>query len=384
MEKSAIKALYNEIINGISSFGAINFPESIKIDNFLERDSYTLDDGLDSDSLDVYKFLNKSALALKDNEEVIFYKDTFWDCVLFLISNKHIIYISGKRAKFMNNQCNLLFEINFDNPSEIFFMMNSHVFYMNKVKNEKQGELSLLCNQNDTKLLVKGKLLRLKDSSLNFTSIEFKDSTLIATFKNAFYSKIIFDYDFNIKEIEISKSLKTKLNISSNTNLTNISCYEDLINEMNKLLDPEILDLYNLVNDTQFKFKDNKNKFIRDIAYIKELVAHKESLFNFHNKNIHDIQNLFNYYKKGLLPINESKNDIKHLEKYGLENSNLSKYLSVYDDRQLYTYYKKLLLLTVMKNYNVKLVNDDLISKLSTINDFNPFYFHVEAAKIKK
>lgn len=384
MEKSAIKALYNEIINGISSFGAINFPESIKIDNFLERDSYTLDDGLDSDSLDVYKFLNKSALALKDNEEVIFYKDTFWDCVLFLISNKHIIYISGKRAKFMNNQCNLLFEINFNNPSEIFFMMNSHVFYMNKVKNEKQGELSLLCNQNDTKLLVKGKLLRLKDSSLNFTSIEFKDSTLIATFKNAFYSKIIFDYDFNIKEIEISKSLKTKLNISSKTNLTNISCYEDLINEMNKLLDPEILNLYNLVNDTQFKFKDNKNKFIRDIAYIKELVAHKESLFNFHNKNIHDIQNLFNYYKKGLLPINESKNDIKHLEKYGLENSNLSKYLSVYDDRQLYTYYKKLLLLTVMKNYNVKLVNDDLISKLSTINDFNPFYFHVEAAKIKK
>lgn len=384
MEKSAIKALYNEIINGISSFGAINFPESIKIDNFLERDSYTLDDGLDSDSLDVYTFLNKSALALKDNEEVIFYKDTFWDCVLFLISNKYIIYISGKRAKFMNNQCNLLFEINFDNPSEIFFLMNSHVLYMNKVKNEKQGELSLLCNQNDTKLLVKGKLLRLKDSSLNFTSIEFKDSTLIATFKNTFYSKIFFDYDFNIKEIEISKSLKTKLNISSNTNLTNISSYDDLINEMNKLLDPEILDFYNLVNDAQFRFKDNKNKFIRDIVYIKELVAHKESLFNFHNKNLHNIQNIFNYYKKGLLPINESKNDIKHLEKYGLENSNLSKYLSVYDDRQLYPYYKKLLLLTVMKNHNVKLVNDNLINKLSTINDFNPFSFHVEAAKIKK
>lgn len=148
--------------------------------------------------------------------------------------------------------------------------------------------------------------------------VEFKDDSFIVTFNASSYNKIIFDYDFNIVEVDFSTVLKNKLNLEK---MFNVSSYEDLINKIDSNLE-----VYNLMTDKKYKVRTKKEEFSKQIDLIKLVVKNKEEIINITNELKKEILSLnFKYHvserhKFESFIVNEKIN-LNNIEEEGIPSS---------------------------------------------------------------
>lgn len=148
--------------------------------------------------------------------------------------------------------------------------------------------------------------------------VEFKDDSFIVTFNASSYNKIIFDYEFNMIEVDFSAVLKNKLNLEK---MFNLSSYEDLINKIDSNLE-----VYNLMTDKKYKVRTKKEEFSKQIDLIKLVVKNKEEIINITNELKKEILSLnFKYHvserhKFESFIVNEKIN-LNNIEEEGTPNS---------------------------------------------------------------
>lgn len=148
--------------------------------------------------------------------------------------------------------------------------------------------------------------------------VEFKDDSFIVTFNASSYNKIIFDYEFNMIEVDFSAVLKNKLNLEK---MFNVSSYEDLINKIDSNLE-----VYNLMTDKKYKVRTKKEEFSKQIDLIKLVVKNKEEIINITNELKKEILSLnFKYHvserhKFESFIVNEKIN-LNNIEEEGTPNS---------------------------------------------------------------
>lgn len=278
--------------------------------------------------------------------------------------------------------------------SQSFSLYTVMFDFFSSIKNKK-NEQKLIFKyptfSNSSGITVSGQenTLKVSHTAVNLTSLKFEKDNIIATFKGTSYSKMILDYEYNIKEIQLSKNLVKTLNIESENRYYNIKDYDDLTKKI-KLSLGEKLDLYSLTHDSNYKFKDIENKFNRDLSYLKILTEKRSEFFLMQNNQIEKINYISNYFKNFLSPIifntyldsnstlskklinSYSKAQIDLIKNY--DNPFLEKYF-INDKRDHFeitsqkNYYKILSFLDYNKKNNIKLFNLENILLYKEIQD---------------
>lgn len=295
--------------------------------------------------------------------------------------------------------------------SQSFSLYTIMFDFFSSIKNNKNEQKLIFkyptfSNYSGITVLEEENALKISHGSVNLTSLKFEKDNIVASFKGTSYSKMILDYEYNIKEIQLSKTLIKTLNIESEKKYYNIKDYDDLTKKIKISLE-EKLDLYSLTNDSNYKFKDIENKFNRDLSYLKVLTEKRSEFFLMQNNQIEKINYISNYFKNFLSPImfntyldsnstlskklinSYSKEQIDLIKNY--DNPFLEKYF-INDKREQLeitiqkNYYKILSFLDYNKKNNITLFNLDVIHLFKKIQDeIEDFMsFNNEALKITK
>lgn len=280
----------------------------------------------------------------------------------------------------------------------------------------KYPDIKELASSNNSGIVLDGanNEFKIKHRSVNLTSIFFGKDSITATFKSVFYSKIVFDYDFNIKEVEVSKNLLKKLNCNpklKNSDIQdhkyyNIKNYDDLISKI-KTTFSDNLDFYSLINDSNYKFKETENKFNRDLNYLRILTEKRQEIFNFEKEQVEKMQHLVNYFKNFISPfvlieplfshdnLNEhlttrySEDQVYLINKYKNpvgEQYSINERLSNIERTNQINFYKMLSFLDYNKQNNIELFNFKVINDFKNLQkDVQRFMnFNTEAIKLKR
>lgn len=366
------------------------------------------------------KILNKednihSKAKLLKNGEFDFYYNTLGHSLNFISKDYHlmiadeIIYINNNLRPYGDPKKTMCF-FNYSPYSQSFSLYTIMFDFFSSIKNKK-NEQKLIFKyptfSNSSGITVVGEnTLKINHSSVNLTSLIFEKDNIIASFKGTSYSKIILDYEYNIKEIQLSKTLIKTLNIDSEKKYYNIKNYDDLTKKIKVGLG-EKLDFYSLTHDSNYKFKDSENKFNRDLNYLKILTEKRNEFFLMGSNQKEKINYIANYFKNFLSPIvlntnldcnsslskklnnAYSQKQIDLIKKYEnpfLENYFINDKNGHFEFTNQNNYYKTLSFLDYNKKNNITLFNLEVILLCKKIQDeIKDFMsFNNEALKITK
>lgn len=189
----------------------------------------------------------------------------------FYISNLYLLAFDSEGA-FSLYDCNL---------NKISFFSQPSISYQQKTINSDYYESNPYFDNKYLKFKVTDKLYihfkgNEKENKYNvfmksmhpITSISFEDNKIIATFKSSFYTKIVFDYDFNIIEIDFHKTTKEKLNVKMTKK--SFKTYSDILTSFS-----DELSLHELEHDFSYDLKLTEEVFNLHMENVKILTLNR-------------------------------------------------------------------------------------------------------------
>lgn len=258
--------------------------------NINEKDFIKFEKELDK--LDIINLSNRFSYSakkpLKDTHLVSFLKSEMQTINLNEVK-KYIIY-SPTEAPYFFYMSNLylltfdssgvfqLLDCDFD---QISFFNQPSIWYQQKIINSNYYESNPYFEKRYLNFKVSDKLYihfkdKEKDNKYNvfmksmhpITSISFEDNTIIATFKSSFYTKIVFDYDFNIIEVDFHKTTKEKLNVKMTKK--SFKTYSDILTGFS-----DELSLHELEHDFSYDLKLTEDIFKLHMENVKILTLNR-------------------------------------------------------------------------------------------------------------
>lgn len=179
---------------------------------------------------------------------------------------------------------------------------DNFTFTLNTENNPRKNELLFFVSNHEEESFItlqKNKLI-IDSSNSDLTLIEIKKNTILTQFKNPIYSSILFDYNFNIKEIGFSKKLQKELGLDRKFKINDVNYEGGLINEIKTKIKNN-LDFYKLINDDNYIIETPEISFESEIIYIKSIVSKHKEMLTFYEKNKEGISKIQKYYEKTML-----------------------------------------------------------------------------------
>lgn len=334
------------------------------------------------------EFISEEILTLKPNETKKYISYAFRSSfpVLFFLNSNYIVKltITGIFEVF-DHDLNALISYaptkELDH-NEIASLKSKHIYHYRYLKDEQlkinlapRIKIVLKKKSNDN-----NKIFLDMPAGKAISSLEFKKDTVLVKFKGSHYSKMILDYDLNIKEIEFHGLVKKDLQI--NSTLKNIKDYRSFLDKLT-----DNFELYKLMNDSKFKIKITEKDFNYHLDIIKKVINHKDKIHNLINTvnnefikikpNTYFTQILSDMfrYSDGNAVCMSNNNTIPKPEAYNLMND------YNFDPRVNSDYihgdYRPIEILLELKKKNIDPIDDDTIKRLikldklaDSMNDF--------------
>lgn len=292
-----------DFIQEIKQFGVKSFPENIEIFSFPINSEFNREKNLTENEKTVQKILYDESLTLESGQVSIYNCN---EREILFVSSDFIVCQNYGVFEVMDVFCNTLYSFgcNPSGTSDQFYLRNRHFSFELDLKNKPIYSFIFYDHtdfpyKNVTFSLKNNNKFNVSSDSLNLTSITFEEDKILTTFKSSAYSSIVFDYDFNIKEVELNKSIKQHLGLEKNKKYYDLKNYSELIEKIKESLKEEF-DFYSLINDSKFKLKGSEQKFERDFLYVKELTAKRFQMNNLVEQNHSKLMDFYNFYKKNL------------------------------------------------------------------------------------
>lgn len=338
----------------------------INIEN--KYDSYLVDDSL-CHALRFKSFIEKEVTKLKLNETRSYIchvlTNTCIQPTLFFLNDSYLVRLTGgKYLAVFDHSLNLLFSYS---PIKTEKGLGINFFYGEKIKTYKNEYMNLfmyplrknisvvinLTNNNEEKIVLE------MPKNKAITSLTFEKDEVIVKFKGSFYSKMILDYDCNIKTIDFHGSMKKKLSIE--TKINNIKNYSHLLSSLE-----ENFDLYSLLNDAKFNTKMKEVDFNNHLEIIKMIIEKRNEINLLSGKAL----SIFNSIKPNSF-FGETflrDFDINVDGKRMLEEQFDIKTTSKKETERLFFQYKFLMAFNEIKENNILPVDVDTINKLLSVD----------------
>lgn len=299
-----MQSIYKEdFIQEIKKFGVKSFPKNIEVFSFPINSDFSLKSDLTEGEKAVQKILYEESLTLKSGQVSIYNCN---ERELIFVSSDFIVCQHLGTFEVMDIFCNTLYSFggHFFSSDEYFYLKNRHFSFELDSKNKPIYSFSFSDHtvfpyKNISFTLKNNNTFGISSDALNLTSIKFEEDKILTTFKSSAYSSIVFDYDFNIKEVDLNKSIKQKLGLEKNKKYYDLKSYSELIEKIRESLKEEF-DFYSLINDSKFKLKGSEAKFERDFLYIKELTAKRFQMTGLVEENHSKLMDFYNFFKKNL------------------------------------------------------------------------------------
>lgn len=293
-----------------------------------------INDAFNDEEIKLHNFFKNLSSSLSDKEVKYFSLDS---TNYVSVSSELIMLFNYNGMSIMDNQCNFLTDISHEvfyerNKAHEAFEINNEFFkYKNKDSNptfsflhtyQKGSELQEL----EIKLKSKNELTFVS-KALSLVSINFDNDSIICDFKSSSFNTIIFDYDFNVKEISFNKEIQKYLNIDKFIKINKLDTVFNLVENLNEQLKDEI-ETYKLLTDNKVKIDFSEKKFERDISYIKVLTEKRNDLQSFDNDKTSILNDIYTHYKEfatilGSANLKIEEKPLKFI-KLNLENNNAS------------------------------------------------------------
>lgn len=198
------------------------------------------------------------------------------------------------------------------------------------------------------------------DNFDSIQNIEFKKDTISASFPDAVYSHIIFDYDFNIINLKFNTQITKDLNITSS--FENTKSYESIM----ELIAPN-MELFFLENDYKYQIDFDKEDLENHIKIIKKLYSLKDNM----KKTFSSIENTINL-KEQLKPFSDKRELLVNYTNVGSYSYTMTeeinkKYVSnrfFSDNKTMKNYHRIVATLCLLKEKNDHLIDYQLIDKI--------------------
>lgn len=322
-----------------------------------------------------YLFYSEVFLRIKkqkDGEQSAYFlgssiNENFLNHIIYSNKESHIVFQPEKyKIYFLDKSFNLLFSLNYFSSYNICVDISNQYFQSNII-NSSIHNISLFFKDfsNDRITLSPNKKVdnqfQLYSSALadKISLLVINEDLIKVKFHQSTLQEIIFDKQFNIKHVEIIKTIFNQ----------DISSYI----ELRHLLKDEF-DLHNLLHDKSINII-NENIFNEKIIFIKKLVPLCEQL----KKNI-NIQHL--------------NNILDHLLKFNFSHDNfnsVNQVITSFINNKQDNFFKNIQLLSVMKDKNYKIdeiltanIIDDICLFNNSLSDFQNFNKKTNINKIKK
>lgn len=239
------------------------------------------------------------------NDQFIVSHNFFMNTIVKDIYNKKFGLIASYKIDIDNNE--ILTQIKTENISyEREDYLGKKILH---IKLKEIGKSLDVINTQRNKIAFK------KDKGI--ISVEFNKDFITVKFNKTTYTKIVFDYDLNMIELDFSNSLKNKLNLSP---LKNIRSYEDYVNKMQ-----DNIEIHNLSSDHEYKLKTSSVDFKKQIEMLKIIIEKKNELIDLSssiktqivslraNKELTNQEKFKNKFTiKGVRPIDKVDNYLRH------------------------------------------------------------------------
>lgn len=368
----------------LKKFNVNIFPENPDNYSFQSNSKWTQSHALTTGEKLEQSILIEESAKLKDNEVKYYISH---DNELILVSANFIVCKRWNFFEVMDNLCNQLYLFGSNGDSKEFYINNSNFNFQLDSKNKsvfsflfsdtidsQQKNISFTLKDNNS--------LSISSDSIGLSSIKFTPDEIKATFKGASYSSMVLDYNFNIKEVELSRSIKNKMELDKSIKYHDIKSYSELMMKIKESL-KDNLDFYSMINDAKFKFKGSEQKFERDMLYIKALTQKRFEMIEIANNNELKLRDFYNYYNNNsyLMTLSFSFIENEEIRRELILNTCLSEYTYTKDRNT-----NNLLLLILDGKNDNKFVNSEMLNRYKDINNkiLELMKFNRELISLKK
>lgn len=275
---------YEKISGFVKQCDVIEIDHKYKVHQF----GHTIQDNI------LFKdFISEEVLTLKPNETKKYISYAFRSSfpVLFFLNSNYIVKLTVTGIfevfDYDFNPLTSYAPIKECDHNEIASLKSKHLYHYRYLKDE-QFKINLAPR---IKIVLKKKINSNNKIFLDMpagkaiSSLEFKKDTVLIKFKGSHYSKMIVDYDFNIKEIEFHGLVKKDLQI--NSTVKDIKDYSSFLDKLS-----DNFELYNLMHDSKFKMKITENDFNYHLDIIKKVINHKDKINNLTNTINHEFEKI--------------------------------------------------------------------------------------------
>lgn len=368
----------------LEKFNVKSFPESPDNYRFQSNSKWTQSRVLTKEEKLEQSILIDESAKLKGNEVKYYISH---DNELIFVSSDFIVCKRWNFFEVMDNLCNQLYFFGTSGHCKDFYINDSNLKFQLDSKNKAVFSFlfseTINSQQRNISFSLKDKnSVSIYSDAIGLSSIKFTPDTIKAKFKGSSYSSMVLDYNFNIKEVELSRSVKTPMELDKSIKYHDIKNYTELMMKIKESL-KDNLDLYSIINDAKFKFKGSEQKFERDISYIKEITAKRFEMSQIVEKNDSILKDFINYYNQHsyFATLDFSGLERQEIRKEIINNSILSKYTDHKDK-----YSNNLLLLILNEKNDNGFMNSDLLNRYKDISNkvLDLMRFNKEIISLKK
>lgn len=242
---------------------------------------------------EMHKYIKKIFKQIKPHEEKTILS-TENKSTYFL--NTDYMLTLNRRKLVLTDKSNIYLGSLFFNPEKDIFEISSENFSCSLFKNKSEITYHLKNGDIYSSIKAKKNTLTIKSFQTDITSIQFNQKSILVSFKDTFYSSILFDNDFNIKVINFSDDLKEKLSIEKDSKFKDVSYSSGLLENVKNILKSN-LELYGLVYDSHYVFEGSDTIFEKELKYIKKIVSKKTDILGFYTKHEDGINQIKDYYQ---------------------------------------------------------------------------------------
>lgn len=265
---------------------------------------------------------------------------------------KHDFYYSKIEKTIFDKKNKLIASYQIDNLNKnLLEIKTNHIHYKKKENYFEEDIFEIKINSIKKVVMVNettdNKIVLKKRKGI--TEVSFFEKTIEVKFINCTYSKIVFNNNLSTFNIYFSNSTKKNLEVKD---LININSYEEALESFK-----ENVELYNLREDSNYKFKSNKEDFKKHLSLLKQIINNKEDILNI-------TKNIKNEVEMGLFEIDKellTKDNFNRL--FTIKNLKPNTKVENSFRRDLVLYYHYMNILINAKDTN-KIMDLDIVNKI--------------------
>lgn len=338
--------------------------EILKIDAYLKAEINNIDPNIEVvnySAVDKNEFLPKVIIPVilkekikqqqKDKEYIyILNNETMLDTdpkIVMSNGTYNVIYEPyGVRLSYFDSNFELIGNVSYESVKGKNFETIRREYMRLNFSTSQNKTVNLNIDKDNHNLLNVYSTGKNRIDSIDF---DYEKKEITAILCNCFIQKIVFDFDINIKNMNIKRKISKALTLKKNN--FEVDSYSSLI----KSIEGE-LDLHNLMTDGEIDVM-NQKAFDARIDFVKIIAKEKN---NIDNKNIYaHFENIGDFFQDMIERIHEYSNTLKKSDKdkYGtFENRNYfysnSVLLSVISMKNLDISLNSLLKPEILESYN--------------------------------